>query len=156
MQPTLEIKIVDARLHTWGLPQYQTELAAAIDLYACIDAPLEVLPQAPAQLIPSGIAIHMNSIEICAIILPRSGLGHKKGLVLGNSIGLIDADYTAQCFISVWNRNPVSQQEPIIIQPGERIAQMMFLPVIRPIFQVVKEFSQGSQRGGGGFGSTGS
>ncbi len=156
MQPTLEIKILDARLQSWGLPQYQTELAAAIDLFACIDAPLEVPAQAPAQLIPSGIAIHMNSSELCAVILPRSGLGHKKGLVLGNSIGLIDADYTAQCFISVWNRNPASQQAPIVIEPGERIAQMMFLPIVRPLFRVVKEFSQSSQRGSGGFGSTGS
>lgn len=156
MQPTLEIQILDPRLHQWGLPQYQTELAAAIDLFACIDTPIEVQPQAPAQLIPSGMAIHMNSTELCAIILPRSGLGHKKGLVLGNSLGLIDADYTAQCFISVWNRNPPSYNEPIVIQPGERIAQMMFLPIVRPLFKVVDQFSQSSQRGSGGFGSTGS
>jgi dUTP pyrophosphatase len=156
MQATLEIKILDARLHTWGLPQYQSQLAAAIDLFACIDTPLEVLPQAPAQLIPTGIAIHMNSATLCALILPRSGLGHKKGLVLGNSIGLIDADYTAQCFISVWNRNPPPHSEPIVIQPGERIAQMMFVPIVRPTFHVVTEFSHSSQRGSGGFGSTGS
>lgn len=155
MKPTIEIKVLDPRLHTWGLPQYQTALAAAIDLFACIDEPLQLQPQAPAVLVPSGIALHMNSMDFCAVILPRSGLGHKKGLVLGNSVGLIDADYTAQCFISVWNRNPSTHVEPITIQPGERIAQMMFLPVVRPEFKVVSEFSSNSVRGGGGFGSTG-
>lgn len=150
----IEIQILDARLHEWGLPKYQTELAAAIDLFACLDAPLQLAPQAAAVLVPSGIALHMNNAHVCAVILPRSGLGHKKGLVLGNSVGLIDADYTAQCFISVWNRNPVGS-EAITIQPGERIAQMMFLPVVRPQFSVVETFSQSSERGGGGFGSTG-
>jgi dUTP pyrophosphatase len=152
---TLEVKILDARLHEWGLPRYQTEMAAAIDLFACIDAPLILQPQEAAVLIPSGIALHMDSLELCAVILPRSGLGHKKGLVLGNSVGLIDADYTAQCFISVWNRNPPSSGQAITVNPGERIAQMMFLPVLRPQFKVVSEFSSPSQRGGGGFGSTG-
>ena len=155
MKPTIEIKVLDPRLHTWGLPQYQTAFAAAIDLFACIDEPLQLQPQAPAVLVPSGIALHMNSMDFCAVILPRSGLGHKKGLVLGNSVGLIDADYTAQCFISVWNRNPTTHAEPITIQPGERIAQMMFLPVVRPEFKVVSEFRSNSVRGGGGFGSTG-
>jgi len=111
--------------------------------------------EAPAQLVPTGIALHMNTPELCALILPRSGLGHKKGLVLGNSVGLIDADYTAQCFISAWNRNPKDGGEAITIQPGERIAQMMFVPVVRPQFAVVDEFSQASRRGEGGFGSTG-
>lgn len=150
----IEIQILDDRLHAWGLPNYQTELAAAIDLFACLDTPLQLAPQAPAVLVPSGIALHMNNAHVCAVILPRSGLGHKKGLVLGNSVGLIDADYTAQCFISVWNRNPAGS-EAITIQPGERIAQMMFLPVVRPQFKVVQTFSQSSERGGGGFGSTG-
>jgi dUTP pyrophosphatase len=130
-------------------------MAAAIDLFACIDAPLILQPQEAAVLIPSGIALHMDSLELCAVILPRSGLGHKKGLVLGNSVGLIDADYTAQCFISAWNRNPPSSGQAITVNPGERIAQMMFLPVLRPQFKVVSEFSSPSQRGGGGFGSTG-
>jgi dUTP pyrophosphatase len=155
MTKAIEIKVLDQRLHEWGLPKYQTPLAAAIDLFACIEEPLQLQPQEAAVLIPSGIALHMDSSELCAIILPRSGLGHKKGLVLGNSVGLIDADYTAQCFISVWNRNPASSNAPITIQPGERIAQMMFLPVLRPAFTVVEEFSAISQRGGGGFGSTG-
>jgi len=155
MNPEVEIKILDERLHTWGLPNYQTALAAAIDLIACLDAPLEIAPQAPAVLVPTGFAMHMNSAKLCAVILPRSGLGHKKGLVLGNSAGLIDADYTAQCFISVWNRNPAGSGESIVINPGERIAQMLFLPVVRPRFQVVSAFSASSERGEGGFGSTG-
>ena len=152
---TLEVQILDPRLHDWGLPKYQTEMAAAIDLFACIDAPLTLQPQEAAVLIPSGIALHMDSLELCAVILPRSGLGHKKGLVLGNSVGLIDADYTAQCFISAWNRNPPASGQAITVNPGERIAQMMFLPVLRPQFKVVTQFSSPSQRGGGGFGSTG-
>jgi dUTP pyrophosphatase len=155
MTQAIEIKVLDKRLHEWGLPKYQTPLAAAIDLFACIDQPLQLQPQEAAVLIPSGIALHMDSSELCAVILPRSGLGHKKGLVLGNSVGLIDADYTAQCFISVWNRNPVGSNALITIEPGERIAQMMFLPVVRPQFQVVQEFSRSSERGAGGFGSTG-
>lgn len=155
MTKAIEIKVLDQRLHEWGLPKYQTPLAAAIDLFACIEQPLQLKPQEAAMLIPSGIALHMDSQDFCAVILPRSGLGHKKGLVLGNSVGLIDADYTAQCFISVWNRNPASSSEVITIQPGERIAQMMFLPVVRPEFKVVEEFSTTSERGGGGFGSTG-
>jgi len=155
MTPSIEIKVMDARLHAWGLPQYQTALAAAIDLMACIDAPLVLKPQEPAVLIPTGIALHMNSAGLCAVILPRSGLGHKKGLVLGNSAGLIDADYTAQCFISAWNRNPAGSGLDITVQPGDRIAQMLFLPVVRPQFQVVDEFSAPSERGEGGFGSTG-
>lgn len=154
MNPNIEIKILDPRLNAWGLPQYQTPLAAAIDLFACIDAPMQIQAQAAAVLIPSGMALHMDSPALCAVILPRSGLGHKKGLVLGNSVGLIDADYTAQCFISVWNRNPPGS-DAITIEPGERIAQMVFLPVVRPQLNVVDEFSRSSKRGSGGFGSTG-
>lgn len=155
MKPTVEIKIMDGRLRQWGLPRYQTALAGAIDLMACIDEPITLRPQEPAVLIPSGIALHMNTSDLCAVILPRSGLGHKKGLVLGNSAGLIDADYTAQCFVSAWNRNPVESGLDITINPGDRIAQMLFLPVIRPAFVVVDEFTEQSERGDGGFGSTG-
>lgn len=155
MAPNVEIKIMDARLREWGLPQYQTPLAAAIDLVACLEAPLLLEPQQPAVLIPTGIALHMNTVDLCAVILPRSGLGHKKGLVLGNGTGLIDADYTAQCFISAWNRNPAGSGQAILISPGDRIAQMLFLPAVRPNFRVVDEFSEPSERGGGGFGSTG-
>lgn len=155
MSPLVEIKIVDPRLREWGLPQYQTPLAAALDLTACLEQPLVLQPQEPAVLIPSGIALHMNAPDLCALILPRSGLGHKKGLVLGNGTGLIDADYTAQCFISAWNRNPAGSGLSIVINPGERIAQMLFVPVLRPSFRLVDDFSVASVRGGGGFGSTG-
>jgi dUTP pyrophosphatase len=155
MNPRIEIKILDPRLREWGLPQYQTPLAAAVDLMACLDATLVLKPQAAAELIPTGIALHMDLSHLCAVILPRSGLGHKKGLVLGNGAGLIDADYTAQCFVSAWNRNPHGSELDIVIQPGDRIAQMLFLPVVRPTFNVVDEFSQPSARGAGGFGSTG-
>ncbi len=152
--PRVEVKILDPRLEAWGLPRYQSDLAAALDLHACLENELILHPQAPAQLIKSGIAVYIGHEHIAALLLPRSGLGHKKGLVLGNAVGLIDADYTAQCFISVWNRNPPGS-EAITIAPGERIAQMMFLPVVRPQFTVVQEFSATSERGGGGFGSTG-
>ncbi len=155
MNPAIEIRIVDERLRQWGLPQYQSALAAAVDLMACLDAPLVLKPQEPAVLIPSGIALHMNAGDLCALILPRSGLGHKKGLVLGNGTGLIDADYTAQCFISAWNRNPAGSAQDIVIQPGDRIAQMLFVPVVRPTFRVVDAFSEDSTRGERGFGSTG-
>jgi dUTP pyrophosphatase len=154
--PDVEVKVLDARLRTWGLPRYQSEQAAGIDLMACLDAPLEIHPQAPAQLIPTGLALHMNSAGFCAVIVPRSGLGHKKGLILGNSIGVIDADYMAQCYVSVWNRNPAGAgSEPIVVQPGDRIAQMLFVPILRPRLLVVDEFAASSARGVGGFGSTG-
>jgi dUTP pyrophosphatase len=155
MTPLIEIKILDDRLRLWGLPRYQTAQSAAIDLMACIDAPLVLQPQDPAVLIPAGIALHMNTADLCALILPRSGLGHKMGLVLGNAAGLIDADYTAQCFISAWNRNPTGSGREIVINPGDRIAQMLFLPLARPVFHIVEAFSQSSARGEAGFGSTG-
>ncbi|MEX8494829.1 dUTP diphosphatase [Sphaerotilus sp.] len=151
--PDVEVRVLDARLHAWGLPRYQSEQAAGIDLIACLDAPLEIHPQAQAQLVPTGLALHMNSAAFCAVIVPRSGLGHKKGLILGNSIGIIDADYMAQCYVSVWNRNPADA--PIVIQPGDRIAQMLFVPILRPRLVVVDEFTATSERGVGGFGSTG-
>lgn len=151
----VEIKVLDRRLEGWGLPKYQSDLAAGIDLFACCDQPITLRAQRPAVLIPTGIALHMANEKMCAFILPRSGLGHKKGLVLGNGTGVIDADYTAECFVSAWNRNAPGEDSDILVQPGDRIAQMVFLPVIRPLFKVVGEFSQDSRRGGGGFGSTG-
>jgi len=154
LNPSVEIKVLDARLHEWGLPAYQSEMAAAIDLHACLDAPLAIEPGTPAQLVPAGFAVHMGNPYMAATIVPRSGLGHKKGLVLGNSIGVIDADYQGQIMVSVWNRNAPGT-EPIVIQPGERIAQMMFVPVLRPVFATVEAFSADSERGSGGFGSTG-
>ena len=150
----LEIKVLDHRLKSWGLPKYQSELAAAVDIHACIDAPLLLQPQAAPVLIPSGFAMHIADPHVAAMLLPRSGSAHKRGLVLGNSTGLIDADYTAQIFVSAWNRNPAGQ-DSIEIQPGERIAQMIFVPILRPSYKIVEEFSLTSQRGSGGFGSTG-
>jgi dUTP pyrophosphatase len=152
--PEIEVKVLDARLNEWGLPTYQSDMAAAIDLHACIGSSMDIAPQEKAVLIPSGLALYMNNPHVAAVILPRSGMGHKHGLVLGNGTGLIAPDYTAQIFVSVWNRNPSG--DPITINPGERIAQMMFLPVIRPNLSVVEEFSGETARGGGGFGSTGS
>ncbi|AGF49663.1 dUTP pyrophosphatase [Candidatus Kinetoplastibacterium blastocrithidii TCC012E] len=151
----IEIKILDDRIiKLWGPPTYQTDLAAAIDLYACIDKPIKIKPGNMAQLLPSGISIHMNNNSMMAMILPRSGLGHKKGLVLGNTAGVIDADYSGPILISVWNRNSVESKTDICISPGERIAQMIFLPIIRPNFKIVENFSFQNPRGEGGFGST--
>ncbi len=150
----IEIKIVDERLKSWGVPRYQSAMAAAVDLCACIDAEIMIEAGAPALLIPSGIALHINDPHVAALIVPRSGLGHKKGLVLGNLLGVIDADYTGPVMISVWNRNAAGTPG-ITISPGERIAQMMFVPVLRPEFAVVSEFSRPSVRGADGFGSTG-
>jgi len=129
-------------------------MAAGVDLLACIDEPLALEPQASAVLVPSGIAIHIGDPLVAGIIVPRSGLGHKQGLVLGNSTGVLDADFTGQVMISAWNRsNPGSR--PIVINPGDRIAQLLFVPILRPEIRVVDAFSQTSQRAGGGFGSTG-
>jgi dUTP pyrophosphatase len=150
----VELKVLDERVRAWGLPRYQSEMAAAVDLFACLDAPLLVAPQSPAQFVPSGIAIHIGDPGVAAIIVPRSGLGHKKGLVLGNLIGVLDADYTGAVLISVWNRSEPGSA-PIVIEPGDRIAQLMFVPVVRPAFEVVDEFTALSVRGAGGFGSTG-
>jgi dUTP pyrophosphatase len=150
----IELKVLDKRLEKWGLPRYQSDMAAAMDLHACLDEPLVLEAGSAAQLVPSGIAIHMADRNLAAVILPRSGAGHKKGLVLGNLQGLIDADFVGPIMISVWNRNAPGT-EPILIQPGERIAQMMFLPIVRVAFRTVDEFSCVSERGVGGFGSTG-
>lgn len=149
----VELRVLDARLHEWGLPTYQSAHAAAIDLHACLDAPLTIAPGSPAVLVPAGFAVHIDDPGVAALILPRSGLGHKKGLVLGNTAGLIDPDYMGPIMVSVWNRNAAG--EVIILQPGERFAQMMFVPVIRPALQLVTSFSAISTRGTGGFGSTG-
>ncbi len=153
-QPQVELKIRDPRIREWGLPAYQTEMSAGIDLYACIPAPLEIQPQAPAVLIPSGIALLMNDPGMVGFLLARSGLGHKKGLILGQSVGTIDADYTNEIFISAWLRTPPGS-EPLTIHPGDRIAQLVFLPILRPTLVEVSAFSATTARGEGGFGSTG-
>jgi dUTP pyrophosphatase len=150
----VELRVIDQRLHEWGLPRYQTEMAAGIDLHACLDAPLTLQPQAPAVLIPSGIALLMNDPYMAALLLARSGLGHKKGLILGQSVGLIDADYCDQIYISAWLRTPPGS-EPLVIEPGDRVAQLVFVPILRPALRVVEAFSSETARGLGGFGSTG-
>src|SRR5512139_2966235 len=149
---TIELKTLDERLHEWGLPKYQTDMSAGIDLHACIAESLQLEPQAPAVLIPSGIALLMNDPNMVGFLLARSGLGHKKGLILGQSVGTIDADYTNEIFISAWLRTPPGS-EPLTINPGDRIAQLVFVPILRPDFRVVSEFSSSTARGLGGFGS---
>ncbi|MCC7321682.1 MAG: dUTP diphosphatase [Rubellimicrobium sp.] len=150
----IEMRILDPRLHDWGLPRHQSELAAAWDLHACLKEPLTVAPGDPAVLVPAGFALLMGQSGMAALILPRSGLGHRKGLVLGNAVGLIDADYMAEIMISVWNRSAPGAA-PVTILPGDRIAQMMFVPVLRPVVNIVEDFTRDTARGAGGFGSTG-
>ena len=145
------MRVLDARLHEWGLPTYHSAHTAAVDLHACLDEPLDIAPNSPAVLIPAGFALHIADPAVAALILPRSGLGHKKGLVLGNLVGLIDPDYTGPIMVSAWNRG----HDAVTVQPGERFAQLMFVPVIRPILDLVDAFSGASQRGAGAFGSTG-
>ncbi len=152
---SVEFVILDPRLRQWGLPAYQSPMAAAVDLHACLEQPLELAAGSPAVLVPAGFAMHIADAGLMAVIAPRSGMGHKRGLVLGNSLGVIDADYTGQVMVSAWNRNPAGSP-PLRIEPGERIAQMMFVPIVRARFEVVEAFSHASERGGGGFGSTGS
>ena len=145
---TLDVKILDARLRE-ALPRYLTSGAAGFDLRACIEKPLTLVPGA-AELIPSGIAIHLADPGLAAVVLPRSGLGHKHGIVLGNLVGLIDSDYQGQVMVSVWNRS----KEAFTINPMDRIAQLVVVPVVQVKLNVVEEFSA-SERGAGGFGSTG-
>ena len=149
----VELRILDARLREWGFPHYGSSLAAGLDLHAVLDAPIEIAPQAPAVLIPAGIAFRIGDPDWCALVLPRSGLGHRQGLVLGNAVGLIDADYEGQLLISVWNRNPSGA--PIRVEPGDRVAQLVFTRISRPEFSVVEAFSESGARQSGGFGSTG-
>lgn len=151
----VELKMLDPRLPGWGFPHYGSVLAAGLDLHACIDRPIDVAPQAPAVLVPSGLALRIGVPEWCALVLPRSGLGHRQGLVLGNAVGLIDADYEGQLLISVWNRNPPASGALIRIEPGDRIAQLVFTRVTRPEFSLVEAFSDSGERQSGGFGSTG-
>jgi dUTP pyrophosphatase len=150
MTPEIELKILDQRLLDWGVPQYQSAHAAAIDLRACLDEAAVLPPGAPPLLISAGFAVHMADPHLAGLVLPRSGLGHR-GLVLGNLVGLIDPDYTGPITVSAWNRGAAELR----IKPGERFAQMMFVPVVRPVLMAVREFSGSSARGAGGFGSTG-
>jgi dUTP diphosphatase len=151
----VELKLLDPRLTGWGFPSRGSDLAAGLDLHACLDAPVVLQPQAPAILISSGIAFRIGDPEWCAMVLPRSGLGHNIGLVLGNAIGVIDADYEGPCLISAWNRNPPRVGKAIEILPGDRIAQLVFTRIARPDFVIVPSFSTEGGRQEAGFGSTG-
>jgi dUTP pyrophosphatase len=148
----IALRILDPRLPRWGFPHWGSAKAAGLDLFACLDRTLFVPPGSPAVLVPAGFALQIADPDWAGLIYPRSGQGHKRGLVLGNAVGVIDPDYEGQIQISVWNRNP---QAEILIEPGERIAQMVFTRIIRPEFRVVESFDDPSARGPGGFGSTG-
>lgn len=151
MQTAIQLKILDPRVgDTIPLPTYATPGSAGLDLRVCIDEPLQIAAQ-ETVLLPTGIAIYIADPNLAAVILPRSGLGHKHGIVLGNLVGLIDSDYQGELKVSCWNRN----QEHFTIQPGERIAQLVFLPVVQASFQLVETFDT-TTRGEGGFGSSGS
>jgi dUTP pyrophosphatase len=157
----IEVRILDRRIVDWGFPSYGSELAAGMDLFACLESELILSPRKAPALISTGMAIHIADPHWCALIIPRSGYGHSRGLVLGNTLGLIDADYTGECFISAWNRNDAADAsgtpgDVISIKPGDRIAQMLVVPVARPSWRVVDSFSQFSARGASGFGSTNS
>lgn len=146
----IKLKILDPRLGTeFPLPEYATEGSAGVDLRACLESALTIAP-GETLLIPTGMAIHIDDPSLAAVLLPRSGLGHKHGIVLGNLVGLIDSDYQGQVFVSCWNRGA----DTFTIQPGERIAQMVLVPVVQARFEVVQDF-ESSERGAGGFGHSG-
>ncbi|MFZ0468195.1 MAG: dUTP diphosphatase [Thiogranum sp.] len=147
---SIQLKILDSRVGTtFPMPDYATDGSAGIDLRACLDDTLKLEP-GRTELLPTGIAIHIGDPSLAAVLLPRSGLGHKHGIVLGNLVGLIDSDYQGQLYVSCWNRG----NDTFNIEPGERIAQMVFVPVVRAGFEVVEDFVD-STRGAGGFGHTG-
>ena len=145
----VDLKILDERIRE-HMPVYATAGSAGLDLRACLDAPLTLQPNA-WQPVPTGMAVHLNDPGYAALLLPRSGLGHKHGIVLGNLVGLIDSDYQGQLMVSVWNRS----NEPFTVEPLERVAQMVIVPVVQAQFNVVDDFAQASARGAGGYGSTG-
>ncbi|NIP72671.1 MAG: dUTP diphosphatase [Gammaproteobacteria bacterium] len=146
----IQLKVLDPRIGSdFPLPHYATDGSAGMDLRACLDQPLRLEPGA-TELIPTGVSIHVADPALAAVILPRSGLGHKHGIVLGNLVGLIDSDYQGQLYVSCWNRG----RESFTIEIGERIAQLVFVPLVRAAFEVVDEFSA-THRGAGGFGHTG-
>ncbi|MBC8951328.1 MULTISPECIES: dUTP diphosphatase [Xenorhabdus] len=150
MMKKIDVKILDPRIgQEFPLPTYATPGSAGLDLRACLDNAVELVP-GQTELLPTGIAIHIADEQLAAVILPRSGLGHKHGVVLGNLVGLIDSDYQGQLMVSVWNRG----DKTFIIEPGERIAQMVFVPVVQAEFNLVADF-EASQRGMGGFGHSG-
>lgn len=145
----VDLKILDARLRD-NMPAYATPGSAGLDLRACIAAPLTLAP-GEWQLVPTGMAIYLKDPGFAAMILPRSGLGHKHGIVLGNLVGLIDSDYQGQLMVSAWNRSPTA----FTLQPMDRLAQLVIVPVVQPSFRLVEDFEAVSERGEGGYGSTG-
>lgn len=146
----VQVKILDARVgREIALPRYESDAAAGMDMRACLDAPVQI-DAGGVALIPTGIAVYLANPDWTAMLLPRSGLGHKHGIILGNTVGLIDADYQGELKVSLWNRG----QQAYTIEPGERIAQLVVVPIVRAQFQVVSDFTA-STRGTGGFGSTG-
>ena len=146
----IQLKIIDPRLgNEFPLPHYATDGSAGMDMRACLDEPLELAP-GDTHLIPTGLAVHVADTGLAAVLLPRSGLGHKHGIVLGNLVGLIDSDYQGQVFVSCWNRG----KKTFIVEPGERVAQLVIVPVVRAEFDIVEDFDT-SERGAGGFGHTG-
>jgi dUTP pyrophosphatase len=151
--PEVGLRLLDPRLTGWGFPRWGTAASAGLDLYACLDAPLILPPRAQPALIPAGFSVLIRDPDWCGLIFPRSGRGHREGLVLGNGTGVIDADYEGPLMISAWNR---SDAEPVQIEPGERIAQLVFTRITRPVLTVLEGASgPGSERGAGGFGSSG-
>ncbi len=155
MTKNVELKVLDSRLTDeavgWGLPSYGTSGSAGLDLRACIDEPLVIPVGSPSVLVGTGVAIYLRDPTIAGFLLPRSGLGHKQGLVLGNGTGLIDSDYQGEIKVSVWNRG----QQDITINPGDRIAQYVILPVLQVGFDIVDSFDEASERDQAGFGHTG-
>ncbi len=150
MMKKIDVKILDARVGAeFPLPTYATSGSAGLDLRACLDSALEITPGI-TTLVPTGLAIHIGDPNLAAVILPRSGLGHKHGIVLGNLVGLIDSDYQGQLMVSVWNRG----QQSFTLQPGDRLAQLVFVPVVQAEFNLVEDFDT-SARGEGGFGHSG-
>ena len=150
MKPAIQLKVLDPRIgESIALPSYATPGSAGLDLRVCIDAPLQIAG-GDTVLLPTGLSIYIADPHLAAVILPRSGLCHKHGIVLGNLVGLIDSDYQGELKVSCWNRN----QEHFTVEPGDRIAQLVFLPVVQPEFKMVTEFDE-SSRGEGGFGSSG-
>jgi dUTP pyrophosphatase len=151
----IDVLVLDNRLHSWGFPRYGSEHAAGLDLYACLDAPICLEPQGEPKLISSGAAFRIPDPSWCALLLPRSGAAHSRGLVLSNAVGLIDADYMGPCLISAWNRQLPGPNAQIVVSPGERIAQLVFVRTGRPSYRIVESFEASSERGSSGFGSTG-
>ncbi len=151
--PEVGLRLLDPRLTAWGFPRWGSAAAAGLDLHACLDAPLVLPPRAKPALIPAGFSVLIRDPDWCGLIVPRSGRGHRDGLVLGNGTGVIDADYEGPLMVSAWNRNDA---EPVRIEPGDRIAQLVFTRIARPALTVLEgEAGPGSARGSGGFGSSG-